>query len=81
MGTRWLACALLGLALGCAAAPPPVRLLREAELWIGSSSEPPGADAAWKPALLPDRWLAEHPQHRWTIADRRQEERAAKGRL
>ena len=40
----------------------------------------------WRPradldSLLPDRWLAEHPQRRWTIADRRQEERAAKGRL
>jgi transposase len=32
-------------------------------------------------SLLPDRWLKEHPQHRWTIADRRQNERAAKGRL
>jgi transposase len=31
--------------------------------------------------LLPDRWLQAHPHHRWTIADRRQEERAAKGRL
>ena len=32
-------------------------------------------------ALLPDRWLQSHPQHRWTIADRRAEERAAKGDL
>jgi len=28
--------------------------------------------------LLPDIWLAEHPQHRWNIADRRKEERQAK---
>ena len=32
-------------------------------------------------AFLPDRWLAEQPQHRWTIANVRQEERAAKGQL
>jgi transposase len=32
-------------------------------------------------SFLPDRWLQEHPRHRWTIADRRQEERAAKGGL
>ncbi len=31
--------------------------------------------------FLPDRWLADHPQHRWTIADHRQEERTAKGQL
>jgi transposase len=31
--------------------------------------------------LLPDRWLATHPQHRWTIADRREEERHIKGHL
>jgi transposase len=29
----------------------------------------------------PDSWLADHPQHRWTIADHRQDERAAKGQL
>ena len=32
-------------------------------------------------SLLPDVWLAAHPQHRWTIADRRQEERAARDDL
>lgn len=32
-------------------------------------------------AFLPDRWLQAHPQHRWQIADRRQEERHAKGQL
>ncbi len=31
--------------------------------------------------LLPDRWLAVHPQHRWHIADLRQQERTAKGNL
>ena len=31
--------------------------------------------------LLPDRWLAENPEHRWAIADRRAEERQAKGEL
>jgi transposase len=31
--------------------------------------------------LLPDRWLTANPQHRWTIADHRAQERAAKGRL
>ncbi len=31
--------------------------------------------------LLPDRWLAKHPEHRWTIADRRAEERTAKANL
>ncbi len=31
--------------------------------------------------LLPDRWLESHPQHRWTIADIRAEERLAKGDL
>ncbi len=31
--------------------------------------------------LLPDRWLASHPEHRWTIADRRAEERTAKANL
>ncbi len=29
-------------------------------------------------SFLPDRWLVTHPQHRWTIADRRAEERLAK---
>ncbi|MEO1526318.1 MAG: IS66 family transposase [Planctomycetota bacterium] len=29
--------------------------------------------------LLPDRWLSENPKHRWEIADRRKQERAAKG--
>lgn len=29
-------------------------------------------------SLLPDRWLLNHPQHRWTIADQRKEERYAK---
>jgi transposase len=28
--------------------------------------------------LLPDRWLADHPEHRWRIADQRKEERLAK---
>ena len=28
--------------------------------------------------FLPNHWLATHPQHRWTIADRRAEERIAK---
>ncbi len=28
--------------------------------------------------FLPNHWLATHPQHRWTIADRRAEERTAK---
>ena len=32
-------------------------------------------------ALLPDYWLKTHPQHRWTIADRRKQERTAKGNL
>ena len=31
--------------------------------------------------LLPDAWLERHPKHRWTIADRREDERAAKGDL
>jgi hypothetical protein len=31
--------------------------------------------------LLPDRWLTANPQHRWTIADHRARERAAKGQL
>ena len=31
--------------------------------------------------LLPDRWLEQHPHHRWQIADLREEERAAKGQL
>lgn len=39
---------------------------------------PQGAELA---PLLPDRWLQSHPEHRWTIADRREEERAAKGGL
>jgi len=38
-------------------------------------------DLAELDSLLPDRWLATHPQHRWTIADRRQQERTAKGQL
>jgi len=38
-------------------------------------------DLAELDSLLPDRWLAAHPQHRWTIADRRQQERTAKGHL
>ena len=29
-------------------------------------------------SLLPDRWLASHPQHRWQIAERRRAERQAK---
>lgn len=29
-------------------------------------------------SLLPDRWLSANPTHRWTIADRRREERQAK---
>ena len=31
--------------------------------------------------LLPDNWLQTHPQHRWNIADRRKQERNAKGNL
>jgi hypothetical protein len=31
--------------------------------------------------FLPDRWLADHPQHRWAIADHREQERAAKAQL
>ena len=33
---------------------------------------PLGADLE---ELLPDHWLIENPQHRWTIADRRADER------
>jgi hypothetical protein len=29
-------------------------------------------------SLLPDRWLSANPTHRWTIADRRREERKPK---
>ena len=29
-------------------------------------------------SLLPDRWLASHPQHRWNIADQRKQERDGK---
>ena len=32
-------------------------------------------------SLHPDRWLAEHPKHRWQIADLRAKERAAIGNL
>ena len=32
-------------------------------------------------SLLPDVWLEAHPQHRWAIADRRKEERAARDDL
>lgn len=32
-------------------------------------------------SLLPDAWLQTHPQHRWTIADQRKQERARKGNL
>lgn len=32
-------------------------------------------------SLLPDLWLQAHPQHRWTIAERRKQERTAKGNL
>lgn len=39
---------------------------------------PQGADLE---SLLPDPWLAAHPEHRWTIADIRAEEREAKGYL
>ena len=39
---------------------------------------PAGADLA---TLLPDAWLERHPQHRWAIADRREDERAGKGDL
>lgn len=28
--------------------------------------------------LLPERWLANHPEHHWKIADQRKEERLAK---
>lgn len=31
--------------------------------------------------FLPDRWLPTHPQHRWTIAQRRRQERHAKNQL
>lgn len=37
--------------------------------------------AASPEALLPDRWLQTHPQHRWTIAQRRRQERHKKGNL
>ncbi len=36
--------------------------------------QPTGADLA---ALLPDRWLAVNPTHRWTIAQQRRDEREA----
>ncbi|MCA9202654.1 MAG: IS66 family transposase [Planctomycetales bacterium] len=39
---------------------------------------PLGADID---SLLPDRWLAAHPEHRWVIADQREQERQAKGNL
>jgi hypothetical protein len=39
---------------------------------------PAGADVA---TLLPDAWLDRHPNQRWTIADRRADERVAKGDL
>lgn len=39
---------------------------------------PQGANPA---QLLPDHWLEHHPQHRWTIADQRREERKHKGHL
>jgi transposase len=39
---------------------------------------PLGADLE---TLLPDVWLQRHPQHRWTIADQREEERTTKGDL
>jgi len=32
-------------------------------------------------SFLPDTWLKSHPQHRWTIADSRQQERQAKNYL
>jgi hypothetical protein len=32
-------------------------------------------------SLLHDYWLKTHPQHHWTIADRRKQERTAKGNL
>lgn len=32
-------------------------------------------------SLLPDRWLTDHPESRWTIADRRAEERTTKSDL
>ena len=32
-------------------------------------------------SLLPDTWLQTNPQHRWTIADQRKQERARKGNL
>lgn len=32
-------------------------------------------------SLLPDTWLRQHPQHRWTIAERRREERHRKNNL
>ncbi len=37
----------------------------------GGSAEP----------LLPDTWLRQHPQHRWTIAEHRREERYRKNNL
>lgn len=36
---------------------------------------PLGADLE---SLLPDRWLVDNPQHRWAIADQRDEERASR---
>ena len=41
-----------------------------------TSDAPPTSDDL--SSLLPDRWLLDHPQHRWTIADQRKEERYAK---
>jgi transposase len=40
---------------------------------LGDSSGPESLDA-----LLPDRWLADHPQHRWQIDQLRREERQKK---
>ena len=39
------------------------------------ATQPTGDDLQ---SLLPDRWLATNPSHRWNIADRRRDEREAK---
>jgi transposase len=48
----------------------PVAWLRDVLLQLPLSADPA--------TLLPDVWLPTHPQHRWTIADRRKLEREAK---
>jgi hypothetical protein len=43
------------------------------DLFTRLPSEPEDLDA-----FLPDRWLADHPEHRWRIDDLRRAERKAK---